>query len=317
MQIDLRNLKCFLAVCAAGSMSKAALTMHIAQPAMSMHIKGLEEELGLRLFERTAQGVMPTAAGRRLEQHALALVAQLGHALDDVRRMEATASGPLNVGLPQSMAKLLTVPLVNGTLSRWPDVKLQVAELSTGYIPQLLLQGQIDVGLTFQKHGSSGLVYEALADEALVLIAPPGRLPARTKSPQGLPSVRFATLQRYPLILPAPEHGLRMLLDRMSDVHHLQLQPLAEVNAIHQIIDLVAAGVGCSVLSYASVFQEIKNGKLSAATISHPAISRPVYLARRSTVSPGMAESCICNLLRSIVQDLIQNGSWPAQLARE
>ena len=317
MQIDLRNLKCFLAVCAAGSMSKAAQAMHIAQPAMSMHIKGLEEELGLRLFERTAQGVTPTAAGRRLEKHALALLTQLGNALDDVRRMEATASGPLNVGLPQSMAKLLTVPLVNGTLARWPDVKLQVAELSTGYIPQLLLQGLVDVGITFEKHGSSGLIYEALADEALVLIAPPGHASTRTRNPHGLAKVRFATLERYPLILPAPEHGLRILLDRMSALHHLQLVPLAEVNAIHQIIDLVAQGVGCSVLSYASVFQEIKCGKLSAAAISHPAISRPVYLARRSTASPGMAESCICNLLRSIVKELIDSGSWPAQLAKE
>lgn len=181
MSIDLRNLQCFLAVCAAGSISKAAQTVYIAQPAMSMHIKGLEEDLGLQLFERSAQGVKPTEAGLRLEQHARALLAQLAHALDDVRRMETVPGGPLNVGLPQSMAKLLTVPLVKGTLARWPQVRLQVTELSTGYIPQQLLQGQIDIGITFQKHGSSGVVYELLAEETLVLIAPPGQLAAKGK----------------------------------------------------------------------------------------------------------------------------------------
>ena len=82
MSIDIRNLQCFLAVCAAGSISKAAQTMYIAQPAMSMHIKGLETALGLQLFERSAQGVTPTAAGRRLEKHALALLAQFDLALD-------------------------------------------------------------------------------------------------------------------------------------------------------------------------------------------------------------------------------------------
>ncbi|MGE8319823.1 MAG: LysR family transcriptional regulator [Comamonas sp.] len=317
MSIDLRNLQCFLAVCAAGSISKAAQAMYIAQPAMSMHIKGLEENLGLRLFERTAQGVRPTAAGLRLEKHALALLAQFDTALDDVRRMDATPSGPLNVGLPQSMAKLLTVPLVTGTLARWPQVRLQVAELSTGYIPQLLLQGQIDIGITFQKHDSSGLVHEPLADEALVLIAPPGRLVPRSGDAQVLPKVRFAALARYPLILPAPEHGLRILLDRLSAAHRLQLVPVAEVNAIHQIIDLVADGVGCSLLSYASVFQEIQSGKLSAAEITQPALSRPVYMVRRSTDTPSMTESSVCNLLRAIAAELIGNGSWPAQGMQE
>jgi DNA-binding transcriptional LysR family regulator len=313
MSIDIRNLQCFLAVCAAGSISKAAQTMYIAQPAMSMHIKGLETELGLQLFERSAQGVTPTAAGRRLEKHAQALLAQFDLALDEVRHMDATPSGPLNVGLPQSMAKLLTVPLVNGTLAHWPGVQLQVAELSTGYIPQMLLQGQVDVGLTFQKHASAGILYEQLATEALVLVAPPGQFARRKNA--ALPKIAFASLQRHPLILPAPEHGLRILLDSVASAHHLQLLPLAQVNAIHQIIDLVASGVGCSILSYASVFQEIKRGTVSAAQIHAPEISRPVYLARRSTDNPSMAESSICNLLRAIVQELIANGSWPAQVA--
>ncbi|MNR49696.1 hypothetical protein D3C85_1691090 [compost metagenome] len=87
------------------------------------------------------------------------------------------------------------------------------------------------------------------------------------------------------------------------------------MNAIHQIIDLVAEGVGCSILSYASVFQEIKRGTVSAARIHSPEIARPVYLARRSSETPCIAESSICNLLRSIVKDLIGNGSWPALIA--
>ncbi|MBB1652817.1 MULTISPECIES: LysR family transcriptional regulator [Delftia] len=314
MSIDLRNLQCFLAVCAAGSISKAAQTVYIAQPAMSMHIKGLEEDLGLQLFERSAQGVKPTEAGLRLEQHARALLAQLAHALDDVRRMETVPGGPLNVGLPQSMAKLLTVPLVKGTLARWPQVRLQVTELSTGYIPQQLLQGQIDIGITFQKHGSSGVVYELLAEETLVLIAPPGQLAAKGKK---LSQVRLASLAHYPLILPAPEHGLRILLDKLSSVHRLQWVPVAQVNAIHQIIDLVADGVGCSLLSYASVFQEIRSGKLSAAEITDPAISRPVYIARRCTDGPSMAQSSVCNLLRAITAELIGDGRWPARLMKE
>jgi len=313
MPIDLRNLRCFLAVCATRSISRAATHMHIAQPAMSMQIKGLEEELGLQLFERSAHGVQMTAAGLRLEQHAQRLLASFELAMRDVRQLEAAPAGRVTIGLPQSMTKLLTVALLKETLKRWPQVLLQIAELSTGYIPEQLLQGRIDVGLTFEEANSSGLRYEQLAEEKLVLIAPPGKF-AKVHDPKNLEHVHFGSLKKHPLVLPAPEHGLRILLERHASANNLRLAPVAEVNVIQQLIDAVSSGVGYSLLSYASVVQELKQGMLSAAEIINPPISRPVYLAQRVTLQQSIAVSCICNLLCDIVQHLISSGTWPATL---
>lgn len=310
--IDLRNLRCFLEVCASGSISKAAEQMHLAQPAMSMQIKGLEEALGLKVFVRTQQGVQLTPAGTRLRKLSIAILTSFDSALEEVRQLDATPSGTVCVGLPQSMAKLLTVPLVREVLERWPEVRLQVAELSTGYIPEQLLLGKIDLGITFQEHANPGLRYAQIARETLVLIAPPGRLSKRRGKKGKLPTIDFFSLEGYPLILPAPEHGLRILLDGFAASNKIALNPIAEVNAIHQLIDVVSSGVGCSLLSYASVMPEVEQGRLSAAEIVDPSISRPVFLARRSTIAPSIAVSCVVNLLNEIVARLIESGSWPA-----
>ena len=90
---------------------------------------------------------------------------------------------------------------------------------------------------------------------------------------------------------------------------------LAEVNAIPELIALAAAGVGCTILSYASVHAEVRNGWLSAARISHPAVSRPVYLCRSATMPLSIAASAVLDLLGEIVAAQIADGSWPARVS--
>ena len=313
MATDLRSLRCFLAVCATGSISRAAEHMHIAQPAMSMQIKNLEADLGVPLFARSAQGVQVTEAGKRLAQHAQQLLGAFDMALQDVRQLQATPSGRVSIGLPQSMSKLLTVPLLNAALARWPQVQLQIVEMSTGYIPEQLLQSHIDLGITFAEHSSPALRYEPLAQEKLVLITQPGPTDRSRKTPRKLEKIQFAALADVPLVLPAPEHGLRMLLESYAAANRLKLRPIAEVNTIQQLIDVVASGVGCSLLSYAAVVQEVQQGLLAAVDVVGPEISRPVFVASRATAAPSIATSSLSHLLRELAQQLIADGRWPAR----
>jgi len=321
MPVDVRGLRCFLAVTAAGSVSRAAEVLHLAQPALSLQIKHLEETLGVALFTRSYKGVVPTAAGLRFESHAREILKRLDLACEDVRDLVSDPEGRVAFGLPQSMAKILTVPLVREAIRRWPKVRLQVIEMSTGYIPGHLLSGHIDIGLTFQANAGSGLLFDHVVDEDLVLVAAPGRLDAglRRGAP-GAPlagTVRFRDLRRYPLILPTGEHGLRALIDGYARAQKVELAVLAEVNAIPELIALAAAGVGCTILSYASVHAEVRKGWLSAARISHPAVSRPVYLCRSATMPLSIAASTVLDLMSEIVGAQIADGSWPAHIGAE
>lgn len=313
MPVDLRGLQCFLAVATAGSISRAAEVLHIAQPALSIQIRHLEEALGVALFTRSHKGVVPTAAGQRLVIHARDILRRLDIACEHVRDVMNDPEGRVAIGLPQSMAKILTVPLVRETIRRWPKVRLQVIELSTGYIPSHLLSGHIDIGLTFQNKTDSGLLCSHLVDEDLVLVAPAGQFASGGKSAMPLTrTVRFRDLSKYPMILPAGEHGLRALLDGYLRAHEVDLRILAEVNTIPELIALASAGIGYTVLSYASVSSEVLQGLLSAARIGQPAVSRPVYLCRSATMPLSIAASAVQELLVETVHALIADGSWPA-----
>lgn len=313
MTIDVRALRCFLAVCAAQSMTRAAEAMHMAQPAISMQIKNLEAELGVTLFERTKRGTRLTPAGRRFELRTQALLDELQHAVDEVRGLDTRPAGPVTLGLPQSMSRLLTVPLVAETLRRWPEVKLQVAELSSGFVPQLLARGELDIGITFERHDNPAMSYEHIAEEQLVLLGPAGALPATQHGE--LSTVNMADLQHYPLVMPGREHGLRILIDRIAQAHNVQLVPVAEVNAIHQILDVVSSGVAYGVLSFAAVIQAHQQGRVSAARIASPPLSRPIYLAGLMNEAPSVAVSSIRNLIKQTTRDLIASGDWPAAYA--
>ncbi|ARK95733.1 LysR family transcriptional regulator [Burkholderia pseudomallei] len=315
MPVDVRSLRCFLAVAASGSISRAAEVLCLAQPALSLQIQRLEEALGVALFTRSHKGVVPTAAGMRFEKHAQEILTRLDFACNDVRDLVTDPEGRVALGLPQSMAKILTVPLVRETIRRWPKVRLQIVELSSGYIPSHLLSGHINIGLTFQSSAGSGLLFDHIVDEELVLVAAPGNLSAGCKndiaSTPLAHDVLFRDLHRYPMLLPAVEHGLRGLIDGYLRTHKVELVVLAEVNAIPELIALVSAGVGSTILSYASVHAEVRNGCLSVARISHPTMSRPVYLCRPATLPLSIAASAILDLIREVVGKQIADGNWP------
>jgi DNA-binding transcriptional LysR family regulator len=189
--------------------------------------------------------------------------------------------------------------------------------MSTGYIPNHVLSGHLDIGLTFQADNGSGLLFEHLVNEELVLVAAPGRLGAsRRRSAPNIPHrgavVRLRDLRRYPMILPASEHSLRVLIDGHMSAHGIELVVLAEVNAIAQLIALASSGVGCTILSYASVHAELRNGALSSARIGAPSISRPVYLCRSATLPLSIAAFAVHGLRIEIVEAQIASGDWPA-----
>ena len=317
MAIDIRALRYFEAVATHRSFSSAAEQLHIAQPALSLQIRKLEEELGRQLMVRTSRGVTLTPAGEKFLGHAQDIVRRPNAARDDVRGDVQVPEGPVAVGMPQSLSKFLTVPLISLALQRWPKVRLQIIELNTGYVPEFLLSGRIDLGLTFFPQSTFPFTYTHLLDEELVLVGRPGAYPPIDERRWSEASaVSLAAIAEMPLVLPIMMHSLRELIEGFARQRRLRLNVVAEVNAIAQLLDLAAAGVGSTVLSYASVRESLTRGEISAARISAPPITRPVYLCRMKNPLTTGPIGAVEGLMLEIVRTLVGAGSWPAQLAQ-
>lgn len=315
MSIDLRHLRSFVTVASAGSISGAAELLHIAQPALSLQIKSIEEELGVGLFDRTPKGVRLTESGMRFLEHSTHLIRQFDMACDDVRTSIASPRGVVVIGLSQSIAKQLVLPLVQRTLANWPKVRLSITELSTGYIPSNILAGHIDLGLVFQSDANPALRFEHLINEELVVVAEPGRFrPTGRGHAAALPHVSRSDLLRMPLVMPAKAHGLRTLVDRYLKTEKQQPQIVAEVNTIPQLIELAAAGVGCAVLSHASISSELLQGQVSAARIHGMRMERPVLMVSNTGRPFSAATAVVYQTITSLIRELVNEGKWPAKL---
>jgi LysR family nitrogen assimilation transcriptional regulator len=310
--MDLRTLRAFVAIVEEGSFSAAAERLRIAQPALSLQTRKLEEELGCQLLQRLPRGVVPTPAGDKLLGHARDLLARAAFAVDELRGDAAEPVGEVTVGLPQSMAMLLTVPLLRSVLAELPRVRLRVIESMTGYIPDWLRDGRLDLGMVFRDEVGRGLTTERLLSEPLFLIGPAMADDGPARPQDGIGRASFADLAALPMVLPGPPHGLRDLIDHRGRRAGVRLRVIAEVDALGQLTELVAEGLGWSILTFTTIREALDAGRIRAWRIEDPAIARSVFLCRPSDRPRTTAIVAVEQRLRAVVGALIRDGVWPA-----
>ena len=145
--LESRRLKHFLAIYELGSIGQAAEKLLLTQPALSKSIRQLEDELGVRLFERTTMGVVPTTFGNALAMHAKAIEAQVRHAEAQIKRLRGVGKGLIAVGMGPSLASNL-MPLATVMLQRVnPEIEMVVTEGLVDDIIPALRRNEIQVAI--------------------------------------------------------------------------------------------------------------------------------------------------------------------------
>lgn len=308
--MDIRQLRYFVAIVEQGSFSRAAGVLHVAQPALSLHVRNIEAELGTSLLFRNPKGVMPTEAGDILFRNARIILDQLSIAEEEVRGHGNDPSGVVRLGLPGTISEILSVPLIMAARSRYPKIELRIAEAMSGFVLEWLRESRIDLAVIYRKVSDSGLTTTELLEEELVFFGPAqglhdkGALPA----PGAIPSL--AEVAHLPLILPGQAHGLRLLLDRQAAAAEVELNVSIEVDSYSNIKELVGTGLGTSVLPLNAISREVAAGRLASWRIGEPALRRSAYLAFPVERPMTNAVSAIHHLAQVVLRDLVRQGGW-------
>lgn len=312
--MDLRQLRYFVAIVEEGSLSSAAKRLEVAQPSLSQHVVKLEDELGTPLLLRSPRGVVATAAGKLLAEHAREILDAVGSAREAVRRLGTEPRGLVTLGLPSAAANVLSVPLVETVRLEMPEVRLRVAEAMSGYIQEWLDAGEIDLGILYDTSAASHLQVRPLLVEALYLVTAPDAWPVAA-DPSGLVAepVLLAEVARLPLVLPSPQHGLRQRLDRIAREQGVELEVQVEMDALPQIKALVARAGDYTILPHGAVSEEVRRGELAIVPIGPPPIRRPVYLVRNPARLLTRASLEVERLLVEVQGELIRRGAWRAE----
>ena len=312
--MDLRQLRYFARVVESGSFSKAANQLHVAQPALSQHVRHMEDELGVTLLHRGSQGVAPTEAGQRLHRHAKRILAEFAEIPDSVRGEAIAPRGDVRFGLPGTVSEILAAPLIEAARARYPDVRIRVVEAMSGYILEWLKRGEVDLAMIYSTSDPRGLAVHHGLSEEICLFASPS-LEGQSSLAGSSISLRHAA--RLPLVVPGPRHGLRELIENVALSVRVTISPAVEIDSYSQIKKLVLRGLGYGILPRMAVQKEAEAGIFRVWQFTRPAITRKVYLAY-STERPLLnAPRAIGQLSWEILRQLVHDTVWTAELSDE
>lgn len=294
--MTLTQLRYFLATIQAGSISKAASQVRVAQPALSQQIGMLEAEFGQTLFLRHARGVTLTEAGRRLRERAIEILRQVQLTRDELAVDAGSPVGSVALGMATAVNMAFSVEVLTRARAQYPRIRLQLVESMSGFLREWTERGRIDLAVIYEAPPSPELYLEVLGSEDLFLITAPGE--ARLLGEE----VAFRQLADLPLVLPGLAHGLRILVDRKAAEAGFALQVLYEVDSTYTIKRLVAQGEGCSILSGHAVRDELALGTLAAIRIGAPGIPRSIQLVMSGGRRTDPSVAAIREIVRSVVK---------------
>lgn len=275
MHVTLRQLDIFEAVGRHLSISRAAGELHLTQPAVSMQVKQLEEQVGMALLEQLGKRLHLTPAGEELCQHARRIAGQV----EDLRRSMASLRG-LDRGTLQlavvSTANYFVPRLLAAFGQRHPGVSIKLQVANRDAVLAALVDNRTDLAITGQPPDSSDVVAQHFLDNPLVVIAPAGHrlLGCGTVSPE--------VLVAEPLVVREPGSGTRAAMERHFAALGLVWHAGCELSSNEAIKQAVQAGLGLGVVSRQTIELELQTGRLAELPVAGFPIVRRWYVVHHS-----------------------------------
>jgi DNA-binding transcriptional LysR family regulator len=278
--VELRQLESFLALAELLHFRRAAVRVHLSQPALSRQIQQLERELGATLFERAPGRVALTDAGRALQPHAARALDELRAARAAVAQTSGGPHGHLALACFDSASAYLIPELLSRLVARYPRLSLSVATLGTRDALRDLSEGGVDAAIVTLPIAARELDILPLYREQLVVTLPPShplasleRLTMQTLAPERL--VTFL----------AGQNNTRRLIDDAFDAAGCQPSTVIELESVQAIKDAVRAGLGVAILGEQTLSGRERDTGLHARALEPP-LFRDIGLATRVSHQP-------------------------------
>jgi len=333
--LDLRTLRYFIAVLEAGSLSRAAGSLYIAQPALTAQIKKLEAELGARLFDRSHAGVTPTLAGLQLYEDARRLLSDAEAVKERIQRLPQGPEGSVTVALPFLLASMLIGPVLAALKKTHPRIRVFVLDdLSLG-VKKAMLDRRADVGILVDAPQVDGLHCQPLAREAMyfcgqdadgavaaLLRTPRQKAKPSTKRATASPvpcEIDFADAVAQPLVLQSRRFAIRRSVEDAAGPLGLPLNIVHEQDSTRVIRSLYMSGAGFTITPACALDSHPPlRPHWVVARIVKPELSRTYTLATPAGHVPDDATQVVIDALLAESRDRIARGEWEARwLGRE
>ena len=275
MALSFTQLAAFHAVAAAGSVGRGAAALGVSQPAVSKQVKLLERSVGAVLFERTARGVRPTAAGEVLADYArriYALAREAEQAMDDLQSLRR---GRLVIGASPTVGTYLLPELLVRFRQRFPGVHLALEIENAQALQRRLAEGQLDFGLSEVPPQREELDARPFGQDRLIAVAARSHPLARRRK-----RVTLARVCHEPFVVRETGSNTKSLVERLLAGRGLAVTPVLSVGSTEAIKRAVVAGLGVAIISALAAGPELAARRLVELRVTDLKLSRPLYHLR-------------------------------------
>lgn len=290
MSVSLRQIRAFLAVARHRSFTRAARELSVSQPALTVQVRGFEEHVGLRLFDRDSRGVRITRAGRELALKLERLRDEFDAAIGETRDLALGRRGVVRLACLQSVASTVLPPAIARFQREHPGIAFSVKDVSGARTLDMVRDGLVDFGLADMPTSEPGLGFTPLLAARLHAVVPPGHPLARARR------LTLERIARHPLILTDRETSARRLVDAAFAQAGCAPVSSIEVVALATVLAMVRCGNGITVLPVSS-----RDGPMHEALVVRPIQDYPAMrwigvLRRAGRSLPPSSEAFIAAL---------------------
>jgi len=289
--MELYHLKAFVTVADERHLTRAAERLCLSQPAISAHIKALEEELAFALFDRTPRGMIPTPAGEALLAHARQALAAVGAVSQQAERLRGEVIGSVRIGLNTDAGFLRLVELQNLLKARHPRLELEFLGGTTGANLPKLRDKRLDASFV------SGALDESMFD-SLVLREEEMAIAAPMALREAVGEADVATLARLPWIHSSPDRVQYSMMQALFEPHGLQPARSMVANQKDAVLAMVAAGVGLAITRRKDIEHAAEGGALYAVPL--PLLPVPTVSLRFACLKQRASEPMLQAVLAAV-----------------
>lgn len=290
--MELREVETFLAIVQYGTFSRAAERLGYSQSAVTVQIRQLESELGVRLFDRVPRGAVLTEQGRAFSFHANEIMDAVNMAVASVEEPDVGAGemkGVVRLGSAESISTAILPELLVAFHRRCPYVQVVVSTDGRESMMESLRNNALDVVLTMERRVCErGLHVEPLRAERVAFVAAPGIVPPV----EGGGACDAEALARIPLVLTERGESYRLELDRMLAERGISIEPLVEAGNTETLVHVAERGVGMTFVPRFSAARALERGSLVEVACDLPVVEMESQMLwhERKWIAPHMLE---------------------------
>jgi len=278
-------------------LSRAAEREHIAQPALSVHVQQLEEELRVRLFERSAHGMIPMPAGRHLYSLSLELLRRIDDVGAQMMQFDGALAGSVTAGIMPSICHGPLAPVLAHFTASHPNVTVRIVEGLSGTLAQWVLSDEVDFAICTRPASIRGIESRLLVRDHLVLVS------GRNAGHPPFAPCDLGRVDNLKLVLPSASHSLRHMLDR--HIGQLDFKPTQtlEIDGQSATLQFVAHSDWSTILPSIAVINEFESQRITINPIRTPELVTEICELRSARHALSVASEQFIALLEASLRD--------------